>query len=342
MLERDTDHSTCAALLRGGSLSFHAACRLLPAALRRDVVALYAFCRVADDAVDFSDSKAEAVAQLSTRLDRAYAGSPIDDPVDREFAALIARHTIPRTLPDALIEGLVWDSEARRYQDHSALRAYAARVAGAVGAMMTLLMGVRDAPALAAACDLGVAMQLTNIARDVGEDARAGRLYLPLDALVHAGLDPDRFLATPEFSPALGRVIAELLAEAERLYQRGFAGIAALPLRCRPAIAAAGLIYREIGRDLASTGYDSLTRRARVSGQRKALLAASGLGLALWRRPVTDGAPLPETAFLVEAVAHPRAEPVGPGVRVLLLIEKLEREDRRKRSESACISGNFA
>ncbi len=342
MFEPNHDHLACAALLRGGSLSFHAACRLLPATLRRDVVALYAFCRVADDAVDFSANKAEAVKQLSARLDRAYAGSPIDDPVDREFAALVARHAIPRALPDALIEGLVWDSEARRYQDRSALRAYAARVAGAVGAMMALLMGVRDAQALAAACDLGVAMQLTNIARDIGEDARAGRLYVPLDALIAARLDPERFLAAPEFSPALASVIADLLDEAEFLYQRGFAGIAALPLRCRPAIAAAGLIYREIGRELARSGYDSVTRRARVSGRRKAALALGGLGLALWRQPATDGAPLPETAFLVDAVALPRTEMAGPGVRLLLLIEKLEREDRRKRGESACISGNFA
>ena len=98
-------------------------------------------------------------------------------------------------MPDALFEGLQWDCEGRRYEDLEALHAYAARVAGAVGVMMALLMGVRDADALARACDLGVAMQLTNIARDVGEDARAGRLYLPLDWLREAGLDPAAFLA---------------------------------------------------------------------------------------------------------------------------------------------------
>ena len=101
-----------------------------------------------------------------------------------------------------------------------ALHGYAARVAGTVGVMMTLLMGVRDAAALARACDLGVAMQLTNIARDVGEDARAGRLYLPLDWLDEAGVDRDRFLAAPAPSPALARVVARLLAEADRLYAR--------------------------------------------------------------------------------------------------------------------------
>ncbi len=101
---------------------------------------------------------------------------------------------MPRALPEALLEGLAWDAQARRYATLSDLYDYSARVAAAVGAMMCVLMGVRDADALARACDLGVAMQLTNIARDVGEDARERRLYLPLDWLAEAGIDPDAFL----------------------------------------------------------------------------------------------------------------------------------------------------
>ena len=342
MVETETDEAICATMLRGGSLSFHAASRLLPRSLRRDVVVLYAFCRVADDAVDESDDKIAAVARLRSRLDDIYAGKLSADPVDRAFARLVQRREISRALIEALIEGLEWDSLARRYPDRAALRAYAARVAGVVGVMMAVLMGVRDAASLAAACDLGVAMQLTNIARDVGEDARAGRLYLPLDALATAGIDPDRLLAAPADSEALAQVIADLLAEAESLYRRGLAGIAALPLRTRPAIAAAGLIYREIGRNLARTGYDSVSRRAQVSARRKALLALRGLVFTLPRLKHSDGNPLAETAFLVDAAAVPRAEPVGSGARFLLLIEKLEREDRRKRREAACIPGQFA
>ena len=98
---------------------------------------------------------------------------------DRALAAVVAQHAIPRALPEFLIEGLAWDVEGRRYETLDELLAYAARVAAAVGAMMSLLMGVREPAALARACDLGVAMQLSNIARDVGEDARMGRLYLP-------------------------------------------------------------------------------------------------------------------------------------------------------------------
>ncbi len=115
--------------------------------------------------------------------------------------------------------------------------------------MMTVLMGVRDARTLARACDLGVAMQLTNIARDVGDDARKGRVYLPLDWLADEGVQPQALIADPRHDEALARVVARLLEAADVLYDRAVGGIAGLPLSCRPAIHAARLIYREIGRE---------------------------------------------------------------------------------------------
>jgi phytoene synthase len=213
-------------------------------------------------------------------------------------------------LPEALIEGLAWDSEARRYATLSDLRAYSARVAGTVGAMMTVLMGVRDPAVLARACDLGVAMQLTNIARDVGEDARAGRLFLPLDWLRAEGIDPDAFMRAPAFSPALGRVVMRLLFEAELLYDRAAWGIRGLPTGVRPAIRAARMLYREIGRELARHGHDSVTRRAVVPGWRKRVLLAEAL-LGFDCPEAGRGAPaLPETQYLVDAVmAAPRPRP---------------------------------
>jgi phytoene synthase len=95
--------------------------------------------------------------------------------------------------------------------------------------MMTLLMGRRDAATLARACDLGVAMQLTNVARDVGEDARRSRIYLPLQWLRTEGVDPARLAAPPAFTSGLGRVVARLLFEADRLYRRAEPGIERLP-----------------------------------------------------------------------------------------------------------------
>ena len=184
------DLEACTEAIRHGSLSFHAASKLLPKRVRDPALALYAFCRLADDEVDLKAAKAEAVLDLRDRLELVYAGRPRNAAPDRAFAGVVEQFEMPRTLPDALLEGLAWDAETRTYATLSNVRDYAARVASAVGAMMCVLMGVRDADALARACDLGVAMQLTNIARDVGEDALEGRLYLPTDWLEDAGIDP--------------------------------------------------------------------------------------------------------------------------------------------------------
>ena len=191
------DMAHCREAIRTGSLSFHTASKLLPTSVRDPALALYAFCRLADDEVDEGDQKARAVLTLRDRLDAVYAGRPRNAPEDRAFAAIIEAFDMPRALPEALLEGLAWDASGRQYQSLSGVTDYAARVASAVGAMMCVLMRVRDADALARACDLGVAMQLTNIARDVGEDARAGRLYLPLDWIEEAGLTPEQFMAVP-------------------------------------------------------------------------------------------------------------------------------------------------
>ena len=114
-------------------------------------------------------------------------------------------------IPEALIEGLEWDAEGRRFETLSDLYSYCARVAGTVGVMMTLVMGQRKPDIVARACDLGCAMQLTNICRDVGEDARAGRLYLPLSFMREAGLDPDEWLKNPVFNDQIAGIVRRLL-----------------------------------------------------------------------------------------------------------------------------------
>jgi len=308
------DLAHCTEAIRHGSRSFHAASKLLPRRVRDPALALYAFCRLADDAVDENREKAAAVLSLHERLDLAYAGRPRNAPADRAFAAIIDGFDMPRALPDALLEGLAWDAEGRRYATLSELRAYAARVASAVGAMMCVLMRVRDRDALARACDLGVAMQLTNIARDVGEDAREGRLYLPLDWLSEAGMTPDDFLHSTTATPENRRMVRKLLHEAEALYHRSESGIAALPLAARPGIFAARFIYAGIGGRVRAGGYDSITRRARTNGRQKlgwlmlAMLRAGGT-VILPHSPMIYAKSLPETEFLVRAAAQdaPRA-----------------------------------
>jgi phytoene synthase len=305
------DLDACRALLRGGSKSFDAASKLLPKSVADPAIALYAFCREADDVIDRDANGAAAgLDWLRHRLSLAYDGRPLPIPADRAFARIVERFAIPRALPEALLDGFAWDAQGRRYRDLSAVRAYAVRVAGTVGAMMAVLMGVRDAERLAAAVDLGVAMQLSNIARDVGEDARNGRLYLPLDWLHDADIDPDDFLAKPRHSRALGLVIWRLLDVAAQTYRRAGTGIARLPLRCRFGIGAARLLYAEIGSEVARRGLDSVSSRAVVSGRRKAWVLASGLAGVALPRGALAAEPVPEGAFLVDAVVQATAQPV--------------------------------
>jgi len=227
---------------------------------------------------------------------------PLNHPADRAFAHVVEAHEMPRELPEALLDGFAWDAAGRRYETLEDVHGYAARVAGTVGAMMTLLMGVRRHAALARATDLGTAMQLTNIARDVGEDARNGRLYLPRQWLREADVDPDAFLAKPVFSAGVASVTARLLAEAGRLYARAEAGIPMLPRDCRPAIRAAHNIYAEIGAEVVRAGHDSVSRRAVVSSKRKLALLARAWLPAMPRRAVAPEPPLAANAYLVQAV----------------------------------------
>jgi phytoene synthase len=291
--------SECRAILARGSRSFAAASRLLPARLRDPVAATYAFCRVSDDLVDESDDPSAALDALASRLDAIYAGRPLAEPADLGLAWVVDAWRVPRAPLDALFDGYRWDVEGRRYEDLSGVRAYAARVAASVGVVMTLLMGRREPAVLWRAADLGVAMQLTNIARDVGEDARRGRVYLPLSWLRDEGIDPDAFVRRPRYSDGIGVAVCRLLDHADVLYRRADAGIAALPADCRTAIAAARRIYADIGRVIRGRGYDSVSSRAFTSGPRKLALAVRALPArvaSLTSGP--DAPPLPEIELL--------------------------------------------
>jgi phytoene synthase len=227
------DVAACREILRVGSRSFHAASLLLPERVREPASIVYAFCRVSDDAVDLVSPRESpaAVERLRGRLARVYEARPDNHPVDRALTVVVERHGLPRAVPEALLDGFAWDVEGRRYESREALYDYCARVAGTVGAMMTVLMGRRAAGTVARACDLGVAMQLTNICRDVGEDARNGRVYLPLDMLDAVGLDPEALVRAPQASPALAAVVEYLLRDADRLYTRADAGMRDAPPR---------------------------------------------------------------------------------------------------------------
>jgi 15-cis-phytoene synthase len=342
---RESDYRACRTLLEKGSRSFAMASRLLPERIIRPATAFYAFCRIADDLIDLGESPEAGLAGVRARVEAMVAGTPFDHPADRAFAAVMARFDLPRAPVDALVEGFAWDALGRSYLTLRDVQDYAARVAGSVGIVMSSLMGARAPTALAAASSLGVAMQLTNIARDVGEDARNARLYLPREWLIEAGIDPAAFLEKPEFTPALAGVVRRLLGEADRLYAGAERGIALLPPDCRPAIRAARLIYAEIGMDLERHGVDCVARRAFVTDRRKMMLVARAClplaGERAARRMPVAIEPLLANRFMIDAVeavnglrAGLRPPPpwwdlAGRLVPVLSIVERLEWTDRR-------------
>lgn len=268
------DLALCRQMIRQGSKSFHMASLLLPNSYRQHSRALYGFCRMADDLVDHAETPQLAVAQLAVRLDLIYAGAPSDNPTDRAFADVVRLYAIPRAVPDALIEGFAWDAEGRDYRTLSDVTSYGVRVAGTVGVMMSLLMGQRNPDALARAIDLGVAMQFSNIARDIEEDERMGRVYLPHEWITESK----------------AKAASRLVVEAEAMYARAASGIALLPRSCRASINAARLLYREIGLNAAARNHKG---RAVVPLLRKLSLVARAIMQTPWLPRHNSGPCLP-------------------------------------------------
>ena len=342
---QSVDLKACSAAIRRGSKSFHLASLLLPREPRLAARSLYAFCRHADDVIDDVRASPLALDQLRGRLDLIYRGAPAAHACDRAFARVVETYAIPKAIPFALLDGFDMDISNRSYRSIEEVRAYATRVASSVGIMMALVMRTDRPEALARAADLGIAMQLTNIARDVGEDARNGRLYLPTDWLEEAGMDPEAFLAAPRFTPALGQVVERLLAEAARFYRSGHAGIALLPKNCRNAIRASALIYERIGGQITANGFDSVSRRAKTDLSSKLALALRACApsypresdqASLLTAPVDPAAADLVTAATEAAAAAPRAMRVtarGPErfLAIMMQLQDANRNERRYR-----------
>ncbi|MEM6709607.1 MAG: phytoene/squalene synthase family protein [Pseudomonadota bacterium] len=284
------DMAHCRRALAGGSRSFWLAGKLLPAAALDAATALYAFCRAADDLIDGGGDCSASLEQLKHRLDAIYADEPRGFPEDRVLARLVRLTGLPRAPLDALFEGFSWDLADRRYKTLEELESYGVRVAGSVGLMMAWVLGERRADPLARALDLGIAMQLSNICRDVGEDARLSRVYLPRRSLERHGVDAEAFLQAPQATEGVRKVVAELLERADELYRRAEQGIRCLPWRVQISIRAAARLYREIGRVVAENDCDSVSQRAVVPRRRQLKLllssvAAPALDLAALSAP---------------------------------------------------------
>lgn len=241
-------------LLARKARSFHLATSLLPADLRDDIAILYAFCRLADDLADESESP-EAGDLALRRLDAELRGARPPSAVIAALRALAKRHDFPLTHAHALLDGVRSDLGPVRIEDDVQLLDYSYLVASTVGLMLSHLLGVRDPAAEPHAIDLGLAMQLTNIVRDVREDAERGRVYLPRTRLAAHGITPEQIIDGTASRAALRQVCLELLGLADRYYESAEQGFRFIPLRSRLGVAVAARVYASIGWRIRRTGH---------------------------------------------------------------------------------------
>ena len=278
-----------ATLARQGR-SFHWARRLLGATHAARATRLYAFCRHLDDLVDEAASPEAARAALAA-ADRDLAAGRSDDPILQDGLALMRECGIEPEIARELIAGMASDAETVRVADEAELLRYCYRAAGTVGLMMCRVLDAREPAAAAHAVDLGIAMQLTNLCRDVADDARMGRRYLP--ASLVGDLSPaDLIEPSPALQLKLRAAVARLLALAESYYASGEAGLPFLPLRARSGILVAGRVYRAIGHRLAAREHAYWEGRAFVPDWRKATITLAALTTqplrgAFWSRPTS-------------------------------------------------------
>lgn len=270
-----------------GSKSFAAAARLFDPATRDDCVMLYAWCRHCDDVIDgqelgheqqadYREGQLARLDALRASTDKALVGGKADDPIFMALARVAGKNAIPAVYPQQLLHGFEMDVAARDYAKVTDTLDYGYHVAGVVGVMMAMIMGTRDPQVLDRASDLGIAFQLTNIARDVIDDARNGRVYLPAELLRAHGVSEMNVEDRSQW-PRLHAAALQLLDIAEPYYSSALAGLPALPLRSAWAIGAARRVYREIGEKLRRGGPDAWAQRVSTTRAEKVMLLLGGL-----------------------------------------------------------------
>ena len=270
--------------LAANGRSFDWARRFLGKRMGGDAAILYRFCRVLDDMAD--GDIPNGPRRLSTIRKDLAGGHHATDPLLADFQPFILQQNLPVSVIIALIDGLLQDQRPVRIANERALRRYAYRVAGTVGLLMCQVLDCDDELARAHAIDLGIAMQLTNIARDVLEDAEMGRRYLP--ASWTGDVKPAHITAASnapdgEVAKAVSLAVRQLLLLADDFYQSGNAGLSYLPLRAHIAIAVAARVYRQIGVQIAETGYSWHQGRQVTSRVTKIICSLRACG-SIWRR----------------------------------------------------------
>lgn len=284
-----SDAQHCEAITRTHARTFALASGFLPPRKRRGAFAVYAFCRLADDIVDRNRGKAPALLQAELDAYRAGVAEAIDGrpegPVFRELWRCVSEYGVPADVLEELLNGVARDVQPQRYATWAELSQYCEGVAASVGAMCTYIFGVSGdeavrTRALKYARTLGVAMQVTNILRDVGEDAGIGRCYLPDEVLAAFGLTAERVLQDPTLKddPRWAQLMRHEVARARALYRAASPGIALLEPDAQRCARACADGYAAILGAIERNNYDSFSVRARVGNWQRA-----GLLWSVWR-----------------------------------------------------------
>jgi len=261
--------------MSGRATSFYYSFLALPADKRNAIIAVWDFCRAVDDAVDEpgEQNPALALAQWREEIVRVYGGQDAATPQGRRLAPFIGAFSLPRSAFEDLIDGVAMDLERSRYDTFEELRQYCLRVASAVGLICVEIFGYRDVQTRDYAIDLGIALQLTNIIRDVAPDLVRGRVYIPTEDLRRFGCTEED-LRAGVVNNRVRQLLAFQVNRARRFYRKADA---ALPRRDERRMVAArimGAIYADLLRSIERAGYDVFRRRARVARPRQAVIAA--------------------------------------------------------------------
>ncbi|MBV2263620.1 MAG: presqualene diphosphate synthase HpnD [Thauera sp.] len=269
-------HDYCQDKAAKSGSSFYYSFMFLPPERRQAITALYAFCREVDDVVDECHDLSLAQTKLEwwrQEVGRVYGGTPTH-PVGHALKDVIKGFRLPQEQLLEIIDGMAMDLSQTRYLDFKGLQLYCYRVASVVGLLAAEIFGYQDRQTLKYAHDLGLAFQLTNIIRDVGEDARRGRIYLPIEDLQRFDV-PAKDLLEARYSDAFRELMAFQAERAEKFYDQAFAQLPAVDRKAqRPGLVMAA-IYRTLLREIARDGFLVLDRRTSLTPLRKVWLAGT-------------------------------------------------------------------
>lgn len=254
--------------------SFYYSFMFLPSDKRRAITALYAFCREVDDVVDESSEENVARTTLAwwhTEVTAIYTGTP-QHPVARALIPVVKQYNLPQEHFHEIIDGMEMDLQQHQYADFKALQQYCYRVASVVGLLAAEIFGYTDRNTLKYAHDLGLAFQLTNIIRDVGEDARRGRIYLPLGELALFGVHVNDILDKKE-SEGFQKLMQFQIDRAQRYYQRAIEQLPAVDRKAQRTGLIMAAIYRATLEEIVASGCHVLKERVSLTPLRKLWLA---------------------------------------------------------------------